>query len=327
MKKVIFILSLLFLPLLASASFDANLYYGLQNNNSVKEMQEFLTDQGVYSGPITGNFYSLTLKSVKDFQSKENITPVSGFFGPLTRQRANTLLSANVEPSNQQAIQETGSTPPPAEPAKTTNDVVKSLQNQIALLLQQVQAMQTQQTSVQQLQQTVQQQAETINQIQQNTQQIAQNTTPIVCTPNWSCGDWGACINSQQERTCTDSNNCESSTGEPVLSQSCTAPVPTCTLTFGQANNPYGQGPFSAIMWTSENAQSGKLYSTGISGVSCGLVENGICYKFAWDISTYDGISGNLISGSITSVVPGNWIAVFTGHGRSAKCHASNLPQ
>lgn len=177
--KTTAVIMLLLAPYVSNAAFDSNLYYGLQNNNSVKEMQDFLTEQKVYDGPITGNFYSLTLKAVKDFQKKENISPVSGFFGPLTRTKANEILSANVEPSNQQAIQETGSTPPPAEPAKTTNDVVKSLQDQIALLLQQVQAMQTQQTSVQQLQQTVQQQAETINQIQQNTQQTAQNTQQI----------------------------------------------------------------------------------------------------------------------------------------------------
>lgn len=171
MKKVIIVFSLLFVPLLASASFGANLYYGLQNNNSVKEMQEFLTDQGVYSGLITGNFYSLTLKAVKDFQKKEKVSPTSGFFGPLTRKKANDILAKNVESSNQQAIQETGSIPPPAEPAKTTNDVVKSLQDQIALLLQQLSLLQSQNN-------IVQKQSETINKIQENTQQIVQNTTP-----------------------------------------------------------------------------------------------------------------------------------------------------
>jgi peptidoglycan hydrolase-like protein with peptidoglycan-binding domain len=110
----------------------------LQNNSSVTELQEFLTNQGVYSGPITGNFYSLTLVGVKAFQERENISPVAGYFGPLTRTRANELLSVDVSASNQQAIQETGNTPPTPEPEKTTNDIIKSLQDQIALLLQQV---------------------------------------------------------------------------------------------------------------------------------------------------------------------------------------------
>ena len=223
LSKNAVVLLLLFLPFIVSASFESNLYYGLQNNNSVKEMQEFLTDQGVYSGPVTGNFYSLTLKAVKDFQKKEKISPTSGFFGPLTRQRANEILSVNIEPSNQQSIKETGSTPPPVEPAKTTNDIVKSLQDQIALLMQQIQAMQAQQTSVQQLQQTVQQQAQTINQIQQNTQQIAQNTTSV-CTPSWSCETWNSCSNSQKSRICTDSNNCSTNSNKPDETQSCTMP-------------------------------------------------------------------------------------------------------
>ncbi len=171
MKKFIITLSLLFIPLVVGASFDSNLYYGFQNNNSVKELQEFLVDQGVYSGPVTGNFFSLTLKAVKDFQRKEKISPASGFFGPLTRQRANEILTKNVEPSNQQAIKETGSIPPPAEPAKNSNDIVKSLQDQIALLLQQLNLLQSQAN-------IAQKQSETTNKIQENTQQIVQNTTP-----------------------------------------------------------------------------------------------------------------------------------------------------
>jgi TolA-binding protein len=227
MKKFIIFLSLLFIPLVTEASFDINLYYGLQNNNSVKELQEFLTDKGFYSGPITGNFFSLTIKGVKDFQNNENISPVSGFFGPLTRTRANEILSTNIEPSNQQAVQETGSIPPPSESAKTTNDVVKSLQDQIALLIQQIALLQSQASTTQQLQQTVQQQTQTIIQIRQDTQQVAQNTqqivqnTTLVCSPNWSCESWSSCVNSQQTRICADSNSCGNATGKPSETQVC----------------------------------------------------------------------------------------------------------
>ncbi len=181
MKKLILILSIVsFFPLISLASFDKNLYYGLQSDQQVKELQEFLTDQGVYSGPITGNFFSLTLAAVKKYQSQNGIIPAAGFFGPLTRIKANEILSANIESSNQQAVSETGSTTPPAEPAKTTNDVVKTLQDQINALLAQLQQINAQV----QTQTTLQQQTQsTLQQTQQSVQQIQQNTAPVPPAP------------------------------------------------------------------------------------------------------------------------------------------------
>ncbi len=44
----------------------------------------------------------------------------------------------------------------------------------------------------------------------------------VICTPNWSCGSWSTCADSQQARTCTDSNDCGVTTGRPATSQSCT---------------------------------------------------------------------------------------------------------
>jgi hypothetical protein len=41
------------------------------------------------------------------------------------------------------------------------------------------------------------------------------------CTPDWSCGSWGACANSQQSRTCTDRNSCGTPT--KTETQSCTS--------------------------------------------------------------------------------------------------------
>jgi peptidoglycan hydrolase-like protein with peptidoglycan-binding domain len=213
MKKLILISLSVFIPLITGASFDKNLYYGLQSDSQVKELQEFLTDQGVYSGPITGNFFSLTLKAVKSFQQREGISQ-TGYFGPLSRTSANNFLSADIESSNQGAVAETGTIPPTPEPAKTTNDVVKSLQDQIALLIQQIALLQTQTTTLQQTQQQVQQ-------IQQNTQQIAQNTT---CVPNWQCGSWSACAYSQQTLICNDLNNCGVDTGRPGNTQDCIVP-------------------------------------------------------------------------------------------------------
>jgi len=67
----VFVFSGISLAQAQSDVFTQNLYYGLQNNSQVTQLQEFLTSQGLYSGPITGNFYSLTLNAVRAFQVKK----------------------------------------------------------------------------------------------------------------------------------------------------------------------------------------------------------------------------------------------------------------
>lgn len=93
MKKgliVIFIFS--FFPgFILAAAFERDLYFGMRGDADVTKLQQFLQSQGLYSGPVTGNLFSLTQEGVKKFQEKESITPASGYFGPKTRVRANTL--------------------------------------------------------------------------------------------------------------------------------------------------------------------------------------------------------------------------------------------
>lgn len=96
------VIGVLLLPATSLAAFDTNLRYG-SSGAEVLELQEFLTAQGVYNGPITGNFFSLTLAGVKAFQSREGITPVSGFFGPLTRMEANGILNIELADSDTEA--------------------------------------------------------------------------------------------------------------------------------------------------------------------------------------------------------------------------------
>ncbi|OHA18808.1 MAG: hypothetical protein A2664_04865 [Candidatus Taylorbacteria bacterium RIFCSPHIGHO2_01_FULL_46_22b] len=79
----------------ADFSFERNLSWGMQDSDQVRQLQEFLTEQEVYSGPINGNFYSLTYRGVRAFQQKYDINPVSGYFGPMSRTQANALLVAN----------------------------------------------------------------------------------------------------------------------------------------------------------------------------------------------------------------------------------------
>ena len=163
-------------------TFDHDLYFGIQSDSDVTKLQEFLTSEGVYSGPITGNFFSLTLAGVKNFQSREGITPVAGYFGPLTRAAANAMIGNDITASNNQAVSETGNLP--ATPASSSVQLqLEALLKTVALLQAQLQtqqsstqAVQNLQTQVQQQTQTIQQQAQTLQQIQQNTQQIQQNT-------------------------------------------------------------------------------------------------------------------------------------------------------
>ncbi|MBD3312046.1 hypothetical protein GF352_01155 [archaeon] len=41
------------------------------------------------------------------------------------------------------------------------------------------------------------------------------------CTPNWTCTDWSGCVDGVQTRTCTDVNECNTTTDKPDESRSC----------------------------------------------------------------------------------------------------------
>ena len=110
----------------AAGSFSRDLSFGMQNNPDVVQLQQFLTGKGFYSGPINGNFFTLTMKAVKVFQAAQGISPATGYFGSASRAKANGLLSAS------------GSAPEP------TPSTVAALQSQIQRLLQQVAALQKQ---------------------------------------------------------------------------------------------------------------------------------------------------------------------------------------
>ncbi|MDO8556910.1 MAG: peptidoglycan-binding protein [Candidatus Jorgensenbacteria bacterium] len=157
----------------AEALFIKDLYFGIQSDSEVMKLQEFLTGEGVYSGPITGNFFSLTLKAVKNYQTQENISPAAGYFGPFTRAKANIKLSVQLQESDNQAVAETGTPTAPVIQPKTMDDAANTMQSQLAALLQQVALLQQQlqvqqqtQQSVQNLQSQVSQQTQTIQQPQ-----------------------------------------------------------------------------------------------------------------------------------------------------------------
>ena len=71
----------------ATFNFVSDLKLGMKGD-AVTELQKRLTDEGVYSGPITGYFGPLTSTGVKAYQEKYGISKV-GIVGPLTRAQLN----------------------------------------------------------------------------------------------------------------------------------------------------------------------------------------------------------------------------------------------
>lgn len=100
MKKLMMVLVgvLILLPfgLEAREPFNKDLRYGMVKNSEVKRLQQFLKDEGVYTGPITGNFYSLTRDSVKKYQKDYRIK-ITGVFDKATRSKVNEVSMVEVE--------------------------------------------------------------------------------------------------------------------------------------------------------------------------------------------------------------------------------------
>ncbi len=147
MKKInilsLVFLSLLFFPLSSFASLDANLYYGLSNNNNVSQLQNFLISKGFLASSATGNFYSLTLNAVKKYQASQNISQ-TGYVGILTRSAINNDLAGQLQQNNAPATALPAITPL----AISTNNLIPSLQAQIALLQEQLNVLRNQQEAM-----------------------------------------------------------------------------------------------------------------------------------------------------------------------------------
>lgn len=83
----------------ASAALNGDLHYGLTNDVYVIQLQTLLKNQGIYTGPTTGNFFGLTQTAVKIFQAKNGL-PVTGYVGPLTRNALNSSVVMNAVSSS-----------------------------------------------------------------------------------------------------------------------------------------------------------------------------------------------------------------------------------
>jgi len=114
MKRTLLLsLTALVMPMMVFAAFNKDLSFG-SRGSEVTMLQQFLTSEKLYSGPITGYFGLITKKSVQDFQMREKITPRSGFVGPLTRARINQLVASSTPATPSIA------TPPATTTASTT---------------------------------------------------------------------------------------------------------------------------------------------------------------------------------------------------------------
>lgn len=79
---------------LAADLFEKDIKYGVANNNDVKQLQDFLYNEGFYKGPVTGNFYTLTRNALKKYQLANKITPANGLLNSATREKLNSTLLA-----------------------------------------------------------------------------------------------------------------------------------------------------------------------------------------------------------------------------------------
>ncbi len=80
--------------------FDNDLYYGINNCNEVKKLQEILSAEGFYKETINGNFYKETMSAVIKFQehySEDILAPIgisegTGYVGEMTRSKLNEIV-------------------------------------------------------------------------------------------------------------------------------------------------------------------------------------------------------------------------------------------
>jgi hypothetical protein len=114
------------------------------------------------------------------------------------------------------------------------------------------------------------------------------------CTPNWQCSNWSACVNKQQNRTCTDINNCGVIIGKPDLMQSCSLPPAAVDLKINNSDGP-AVSPFYTVPYNSTIPLVLKWSSTSV--ISCSA--SATLADSAW--SGNQLTSGNKTLGKIAS--------------------------
>jgi beta-mannanase len=94
-----------------TVQFNNNLYWNMAPvSEEVKVLQQFLKDEGHYTGAITGKYLTQTYNAVVKFQNANSISPATGYFGPDTRVKANEILSKKTTPPNSVTTTQTNTT-------------------------------------------------------------------------------------------------------------------------------------------------------------------------------------------------------------------------
>ena len=123
-------------------------------------------------------------------------------------------------------------------------------------------------------------------------------STNVTCTPNWSCTGWSSCnaaysdvcsnsATGTQTRTCTDLNNCGTTSGKPAESQSCTTTRNTdgtvCTTTNGTSGIcQSGTCVAATSTCTNECSPSGTVQCSGTNGYqTCGNFDTDSCLELS----------------------------------------------
>lgn len=115
MKKITLfglLLAVLIIPSVSFASFDTSIKYG-SRGQAVVDLQDFLTDQGTYTGKLDGRFGLGTLKSLEAWQTSVGLS-ADGYFGRGSRAKANEILASLLQGSDATELSETGTIAPTA---------------------------------------------------------------------------------------------------------------------------------------------------------------------------------------------------------------------
>ncbi len=94
-------------------------------NGEVSLLQDFLNTQGVFNQESTGYAGLLTIKAIKDFQSKYGISP-TGFVGPLTRAKVKEVSCGGTSTASVPVTPTTPSQPTPQTTPQVSADTAKS---------------------------------------------------------------------------------------------------------------------------------------------------------------------------------------------------------
>lgn len=183
-------------------TFNNNLGFNQSGTEPVAALHIALDKQNISYSPDAINIYATgTESAVKKFQGKYGISQ-TGYVGPVTREKLNSLYGCQGATDNQNTIDNTTiNTNQACAESWTCASWSTCLNGQ-----------QTRTCT------------DRNNCGTNNLKPMVQQTCTASCSPDWKCGDWSVCTNQNHTRICLDLKNCGITTGKPIESESCTPP-------------------------------------------------------------------------------------------------------